>query len=78
MSVESHTPDSLLALIRRDGVRRTAQALRKPPLPSPLLQALADLPPDEAPEALLFVAAYPLAPSHLLEILAHPPPQKPH
>lgn len=76
MSVETHTPDSLLARIRRDGVRRTAQALRKPPLPSPLLQALADLPPDAAPEAHLFVAAYPLAPSHLLEILAarHPEP----
>ncbi len=74
MSVETHTPDSLLARIRRDGVRRTAQALRKPPLPSTLLQALADLPPDEAPEARLFVAAYPLAPSHLLETLAarHP------
>ncbi len=76
MSVETHTPDSILARIRRDGVRRTAQALRKPPLPSTLLQALADLPPDEAPEARLFVAAYPLAPSHLLENLAarHPEP----
>lgn len=76
MSVETHTPDFLLARIRRDGVRRTAQALRKPPLPSPLLQALADLPPDDAPEARLFVAAYPLAPSHLLETLAarHPEP----
>lgn len=76
MSVETHTPDSLLARIRRDGVRRTAQALRKPPLPSPLLQALADLPVEDAPEARLFVAAYPLAPSHLLETLAarHPEP----
>jgi Leucine rich repeat variant. len=75
-AVETHTPESLLARIRRDGVRRTAQALRKPPLPSPLLQALADLPADEAPEARLFVAAYPLAPSHLLETLAarHPEP----
>ncbi len=75
-AVETHTPDSLLARIRRDGVRRTAQALRKPPLPSPLLQALADLPPEDAPEARLFVAAYPLAPSHLLESLAarHPEP----
>ena len=75
-AADAHTPDSLLARIRRDGVRRTAQALRKPPLPSPLLQALADLPPDEAPEARLFVAAYPLAPSHLLETLAarHPEP----
>lgn len=75
--VETHTLDSLLARIRRDGVRRTAQALRKPPLPSTLLQALADLPPDDAPEARLFVAAYPLAPSHLLETLAarHPEPE---
>ena len=62
--------DVLLARIRQDGVRRTAQALRKPPLPSSLLQELADLPPDEAPEARAFVAAYPLAPSHLLESLA--------
>ncbi len=66
----SHTPDSVLALVRRDGVRRAAQALRKPPLPSTLLQALAALPEAEAPEARLFVAAYPLAPSHLLETLA--------
>ena len=64
------SPDALLARIRQDGVRRTAQALRKPPLPSSLLQALADLPVDEAPEARAFVAAYPLAPSHLLEALA--------
>ena len=70
-----HTPDSLLARIRRDGVRRTAQALRKPPLPSTLLQALADLPPEDAPEARLFVAAYPLAPSHLLESLAAAAPE---
>ena len=67
---ETLTPASLLERIRRDGVRRTAQALRKPPLPSTLLQTLADLPPAEAPEARAFVAAYPLAPSHLLESLA--------
>jgi|UPI000696EFB5 hypothetical protein len=67
---EALTPDSLLARIRQDGVRRTAQALRKPPLPSSLLQALADLPPSTAPEARVFVAAYPLSPSHLLETLA--------
>ena len=66
----SITADSLLARIRQDGVRRTAQALRKPPLPSSLLQALADLPPADAPEARVFVAAYPLSPSHLLESLA--------
>lgn len=67
---EAHTPDSVLARIRQDGVRRTAQALRKPPLPSSLLQALADLPPTDSPDARVFVAAYPLAPSHLLEALA--------
>lgn len=72
---DSHTPDALLARIRRDGVRRTAQALRKPPLPSTLLQALVDLDPVESPEARLFVAAYPLAPSHLLETLAAQNPE---
>jgi hypothetical protein len=71
---EAFTPDTLLARIRRDGVRRAAQALRKPPLPSALLQALADLPAADAPEARLFVAAYPLAPSHLLETLAEAAP----
>ena len=70
MPAETFTPASLLDRIRRDGVRRTAQALRKPPLPSTLLQTLADLPPAEASEARAFVAAYPLAPSHLLESLA--------
>lgn len=74
MSAEAFTPDSLLARIRRDGVRRAAQALRKPPLPSALLQALADLPEAETPEARQFVAAYPLAPSHLLETLAEAAP----
>ena len=69
-AAETLTPEALLVRIRQDGVRRTAQALRKPPLPSSLLQALADLLPDEAPEARAFVAAYPLAPSHLLEALA--------
>ena len=69
-AAEILTPESLLARIRQDGVRRTALALRKPPLPSSLLQALADLSPDEAPEARAFVAAYPLSPSHLLETLA--------
>lgn len=68
------TPVALLARIRQDGVRRTAQALRKPPLPSTLLQALVDLLPVDAPEARLFVAAYPLAPSHLLETLANQDP----
>lgn len=67
---EALTPESLLARIRQEGVRRTAQALRKPPLPSSLLQALAALAPADSPEARLFVAAYPLAPSHLLETLA--------
>ena len=69
-AAEPLSPVALLARIRQEGVRRTAQALRKPPLPSSLLQALADLPVDEAPEARAFVAAYPLSPSHLLEALA--------
>ncbi len=69
-AAQTPTIDVVLARIRQDGVRRTAQALRKPPLPSSLLQELADLPPNTAPEARAFVAAYPLAPSHLLENLA--------
>jgi hypothetical protein len=68
MSVEILTVDTLLERIRRDGVRRTSAALRKPPIPSRLLQELAVQP--NAPEALEFVAAYPLSPSHLLETLA--------
>ena len=62
------TLDSLLARIRADGLRRTSAALRKPPIPSRLLQELAALP--DTPEALEFVASYPLSPSHLLETLA--------
>ena len=68
MSAEQLTVDSLLARIRTDGVRRTSAALRKPPIPSRLLQDLAALP--HTPEALEFVASYPLSPSHLLETLA--------
>lgn len=49
-------------------MRRTATALRKPPLSSRLLQELADL--QEPTIAQQFVAAYPLSPSHLLENLA--------
>ncbi|WP_043587489.1 hypothetical protein [Geminisphaera colitermitum] len=64
------TITDLLERIRRDGVRRTAHALRKSPLPSRLLQELAALPPADAPEARPFVAAYSLSPSHLLEELA--------
>lgn len=49
-------------------MRRTAIALRKPPLSSRLLQELAEL--QEPTVAQQFVAAYPLSPSHLLESLA--------
>ncbi len=62
------TVETLLARIRQDGVRRAAAALRKPPIPSRLLQELAVIP--NAPEAREFIAAYPLSPSHLLEALA--------
>ena len=68
MSVDTLTTDSLLERIRREGVRRTANALRKPPIPSRLLQELASF--TDAPEAREFVAAYALSPSHLLEALA--------
>ena len=72
MAAEPHTIESLLERIRRDGVRRAAVALRKPPVPSRLLQELSEVP--GAPEARQFVAAYPLAPSHLLEQLAQGTP----
>ncbi len=62
------TSSALLERIRRDGVRKTAAALRKPPLSSRLLQELAEL--AEPSAAQQFVAAYPLSPSHLLETLA--------
>ncbi len=68
MSDETLTAESLLARIRADGARRVSAAYRKPPIPSRILQELAALP--DAPEALDFVAAYPLSPSHLLETLA--------
>ncbi len=68
MSADALTAETLLSRIRADGVRRTSNALRKPPIPSRLLQELAALP--DAHEALEFVAAYPLSPSHLLETLA--------
>jgi hypothetical protein len=68
MSAELLTVETILARIRSDGVRRTSTALRKPPIPSRLLQDLAALP--NTPEALEFVACYPLSPSHLLETLA--------
>lgn len=71
-AVEALTVESLLQRIRRDGVRRTAIALRKPPVPSRLLQELSER--TEAPEARQFVAAYPLSPSHLLETLAQAAP----
>ncbi len=68
MSADTLTSSALLERIRRDGVRKTALALRKPPLSSRLLQELADL--TEPSAAQQFVAAYPLSPSHLLENLA--------
>jgi hypothetical protein len=68
MSADTLTSSALLERIRRDGVRKTAVALRKPPLSSRLLQELAAL--AEPSIAQQFVAAYPLSPSHLLEALA--------
>lgn len=68
MSAAPLTVETLLERIRADGVRRAAAALRRPPIPSRLLQELAALP--EVPEAPEFVAAYPLSPSHLLEGIA--------
>ncbi len=70
---EALTVDTLLERIHRDGVRRTALALRKPPVPSRLLQELSQR--SEVPEARQFVAAYPLSPSHLLETLAQASPE---
>jgi hypothetical protein len=72
MSDDTLTADSLLARIHADGLRRTLNALRKPPVPSRILQELITLTDD--PEALHFVAAYPLSPSHLLESLADSEP----
>ncbi|MBC7366089.1 MAG: hypothetical protein H7343_04630 [Undibacterium sp.] len=68
MSADTLTSSALLERIQRDGVRKTAIALRKPPLSSRLLQELAELPSPTV--AQQFVAAYPLSPSHLLESLA--------
>ena len=68
MSTDTLTASAILERIRRDGVRKTASALRKPPLSSRLLQELAEL--AEPSAAQQFVAAYPLSPSHLLENLA--------
>ncbi len=62
------TSSDILERIRRDGVRKTAIALRKPPVSSRVLQELADR--VEPWAAQQFVAAYPLSPSHLLEALA--------
>ncbi len=70
---EPLTAASLLERIRRDGVRRTAVALRKPPVPSRLLVELSER--TDVAEARQFVAAYPLSPSHLLETLAQSAPE---
>ncbi len=72
MSDDSLTADSLLAQIHADGLRRTLNAHRKPPVPSRILQELTTRTDD--PEGLHFVAAYPLSPSHLLESLADSEP----
>lgn len=72
MSDAPLTVDTLLERVQREGVRRTATALRKPPVPSRLLQELAER--VDVPEARQFVAAYPLSPSHLLETLAQAAP----
>lgn len=69
MSAEEINAETLLERIRADGVRRACVALRKPPVPSRILQELVSAP-DAPAEALEFVAAYPLSPSHLLESLA--------
>ncbi|MCX6955918.1 MAG: hypothetical protein NTV51_27560 [Verrucomicrobia bacterium] len=68
MAADTLTADQILERIRRDGVRKTAVTLRKPPLSSRLLQELAERADPTA--AQQFVAAYPLSPSHLLENLA--------
>lgn len=68
MTAEILTADSILDRVRQDGVRRTANALRKPPVPSRLLQELAAR--EDTTIGQQFVAAYPLSPSHLLESLA--------
>lgn len=70
---EPLTAAALLERIRREGVRRAAAALRKPPVPSRLLLELSER--TDAPEARQFVAAYPLSPSHLLETLAQAAPE---
>lgn len=72
MSDETLTAAALLARIQTDGLRRTINASRKPPVPSRILQELTAL--TDEPEALNFVAAYPLSPSHLLESLAESEP----
>ncbi len=68
MPAESLTAEIILERIQREGVRRAAGALRKPPVSSRLLQELAER--TEPATAQQFVAAYPLSPSHLLETLA--------
>jgi hypothetical protein len=68
MAAEVQTIDSILERVRRDGVRKAAVALRRPPVSSRLLQELLAL--EDCPEARLFVAAYPLSQGQLLETLA--------
>jgi len=68
MAAETQTIDSILERVRRDGVRKAAVALRRPPVSSRLLQELLAM--EDCREARLFVAAYPLSQGQLLETLA--------
>ena len=72
MTADTYTAASLLSRIRTEGLRRTLNACRKPPVPSRILQELTAL--ADEPEAKHFVAAYSLSPSHLLEELADAEP----
>jgi len=68
MAAEVQTIESILERVRRDGVRKAAVALRRPPVSSRLLQELLAM--EDCPEARLFVATYPLSQGQLLETLA--------
>ena len=72
MTTDTYTAASLLQRLRTEGLRRTLNACRKPPVPSRILQELTAL--ADEPEAKHFVAAYSLSPSHLLEELADAEP----
>jgi len=63
------TAQQILERVRRDGLSRTVTALRKPPVPSRVMQELVEIEGADSAEARLFVAAYPLAPGQLLETI---------